>query len=126
MILQAPGQAVLGGDLTITLGVAASADLRSVQADILYDPAVFEVAAAPGGTGASSAIMSREPGRVTVRSQNPNERGAPPTASVQLRAIAKQPISTQLVTTGVLIEDFSGRTSAGAAPPPRTINMVPK
>ncbi len=127
LIFGAPGQAVLGKDLAVTLGVPATANVRSIQADIYYDPSLFEVASpAPGSTNPSVAITPREPGRVTVRIENPNPGGAPPAASVQLRAIGKERASTQLVATNITVEDLAGRSLPGDAPPARTVVLVPQ
>jgi hypothetical protein len=126
LLFGAPARAVMGKDLTVTLGLPPGANVRSLEADIYYQPAQFELTPARSTPDAAVAITPREPGRVTVRVENQNGIGAPPPTSLRLRAIGIAPATAQLMVTNVTIEDHSGNSVIGAMPPPRTVVLVPK
>ncbi|HTO47433.1 MAG TPA: secretin N-terminal domain-containing protein [Burkholderiales bacterium] len=127
LALSAPGQATIGQEFTVVLGLPARNEGASATIELVYDPAVLNAisgqpAAPPSAPGAPPPP---DPGRALVSVVAPAVAGAPAAATqVRFRVVANAPTTATIGVQTLTSTDAAGRPLAIAAPGTIVVTIV--
>ncbi len=124
--LTAPGQAAVGQEFVVSLGLGSGSEGAKASLELSYDPSVLNlVGGAAPKPPAPGAPAPPEPGRVLVEVAGAPFPGAsaPPTG-VRFRVVAKTATTTQIGIQSVSATDGAGRDLALSVPSMHSLSIT--
>ena len=118
----APPQAAPGSEFTTSIALPTD-QISSARLELVYDPAVLQVAQTGGKPPAPGVVGA--PGRLTVQIDKPAGPGTAAPLEVRFRVIAKNAVSTELRFENIAAQDANGGSVPLVVPPSQTLKIVP-